>query len=94
MLRADAKGAIKMIDMHKLREDPEAFWDKLRGKQPDEDMYWRMVALDIEHRKLLKEVEELRRQRNQMHQFINRSLSTPPSERKDFDDEGWELLKS
>ncbi|HAF71124.1 MAG: Serine--tRNA ligase [Acetothermia bacterium 64_32] len=58
-----------MLDIRKLREDPEGVLARLRRRDPDLDLST-LLSLEEERRGLLHRVEELRRQRKQGSQKV------------------------
>ncbi len=65
-----------MLDIRLLRENPEIVRDAL-AKRGEDFPVERVIELDMEHRKLLHEVETLRAQRNEASKRLGKTVEKP-----------------
>lgn len=59
-----------MLDLRRIRSDPEGVLARLRRRNPALDIS-RLLALDEERRKIQQEVDELRRRQNEGSERIS-----------------------
>ena len=62
-----------MIDLRLLRSDPDALREALRKRGETAEVE-RLIALDVEHRRLLVESERLKAERNASSREIGRLI--------------------
>ncbi|MCF7875416.1 serine--tRNA ligase [Candidatus Bipolaricaulota bacterium] len=60
-----------MLDIEKIRENPEGIEERLRTRDPDVEI-GKILELDEKRRSLIKEVEELRHERNEESEKIGK----------------------
>ena len=69
-----------MLDINLIREQPEVVRQALRDRQAETEVVDRVLALDVERRRLLTEVEALKAERNTVSREISRLKD--PAERQ------------
>src|SRR5512146_196897 len=69
-----------MFDINLIREQPDLVRDALRNRQADPEMVDAVLALDVERRALLGQVEALKAERNNVSKEIGRMKD--PAERQ------------
>ncbi|MCS7241040.1 MAG: serine--tRNA ligase, partial [Candidatus Bipolaricaulota bacterium] len=70
-----------MLDLRRIRQDPEGILARLRRRNPNLNLS-RLLALDEERRKLQKEVDEIRRRQNEGSERIAALGRGDPAEKE------------
>ncbi len=63
-----------MIDIKRLREDPEQYIKSLKGRGGDQGLIERFFSLDQKWRDNIKKINELRKQRNSLSMDVSRKV--------------------